>query len=248
MTSYQFLKKGNRHIRTGEVCQDHAKHMVLPNGDVAFALSDGAGSATYAKDGAICNVEGALEFLQEQGQEKLFDMEDAEIREHLLESCRQRIQAVAEELGCSDLRQFSATLLCGIISETGYVCMHIGDGAIYGSTKEQVFFNSEPENGARSNITFFTVSHDAEAHLRIDKNKDVPDEKLMYVATTDGFYATLENRGYGNPEESVLEMAGVVLKELIHDNNDLLELALEMSELEEEKTDDWSMIVITNVL
>lgn len=245
MAIYQFLKKGNRHIRTGEVCQDYAKHIRLPNDEVVFALSDGAGSAAYAKEGAVCNVEGAMSFLQEQGLDRLFEMEEAKIRDCLLETCRKHIKTTAEELECTDLRQFSATLLCGIIGKDGYVCMHIGDGAIYGSTKEKVFYSSEPENGARSNITFFTISYDAEAHLRIDKKREIPDEKVMFAVTSDGFYATLKNRGYGNPEESVLEMAGVVWQELIQDDNDLLELALEMSELEEEKADDWSLIVIT---
>ncbi len=246
VTIYEFMKKGSRHIGTGEDCQDYVKHVPLGEGVVAFALSDGAGRADYARDGAVCNVEAALDFLQEYGLERLMDMDQAECKSLLLETCLQRIQTAADERQCSDIRQFSATLLCGILGPKQYVCMHIGDGAIYGATAEQVFYNSEPENGLYSNITYFTVSEDAYEHLRVDKGWEVSNEKVLFMATSDGFYGTLEGRGYGNPEESVLEMLEVIIsKELIRSSHDLLELSLEMSEYEEEKMDDWSVIVIT---
>ena len=93
--------------------------------------------------------------------------------------------------------------------------------------------------------TYFTVNEDAFEHLHLSVVKRIEIEPAiaMIVIMSDGPHLMFKDRGYGQPEETVEEMSPFLLNGQVR-TEEMLEILLdEMTELDSEKTDDWSLLV-----
>ncbi len=128
-----------------------------------FALADGAGSAKFSAIGSkivvseFCTRLRALPLAPE--------LVSRDIIAALVRDIRERIKTEAEILGC-DVRELSATLLAGCVSEKASWFFQIGDGAIVGFKDGTYSALTWPTNGEYANSTVFVVSEDWEKHCQ----------------------------------------------------------------------------------
>lgn len=121
---------GTSHIERGKDCEDHVALGCDPQTGVAGAvLCDGAGSCTYAKEGAEAVAEAVLPTLLSMFGH-LYDMPEEHAAENLLEEARAAVRRRAGELECS-VQALSCTMLCAALAPDGrYIFFHVGDGLI----------------------------------------------------------------------------------------------------------------------
>lgn len=245
MKIFRFIRRGTAHREQGTECQDTAEYFERPDGAVILALSDGAGQAQYAKKASECNVHAVIELFQQISPDEFLQFTREEQKQKILGQCIRRIAEQAQKAGCEDLRQFSATLVFAVINSDFILTGHIGDGAIYiADTDGRICFSSGPENKESSRQTFFTVSNDAYEHLYIEAVERKVQNPAMAVLMSDGPQLMFKDRGFGDPKETVKELAPFVADGLIEDDADFGRLLDQMTELEVEKMDDWSILAV----
>ncbi|XCP85336.1 protein phosphatase 2C domain-containing protein [Roseburia hominis] len=245
MKIFRFIRKGTIHQEKGVQCQDTAEYFMQSDDMVVLALSDGASQAQYAKMASECNVRAVIELFQQIALEEFMKFSKEEQKQKVLSQCIYYIGEQARRVGCRDLRHFSATLVFVVINSRFILTGHIGDGAIYmADVAGKICFVSGPENKLSSQQTFFTVSGDAYEHFYIkivDRKEQNP---AMAVLMSDGPQLMFKDRGFGNPEETVKELLPFLVNGLVEDDVDFGRLLDQMTELEVEKLDDWSILAV----
>jgi hypothetical protein len=187
---------GSSHLAAGKLCEDFFK--LEPGNDwIVAVVSDGAGSATRAIDGAtivseeICRTFKARLSAQTCRDNIQTDTFSSWVELGAcegIESARKRCLGEIREY--ESLADFHATVVGAVmVGEDGAV-FHIGDGcaSAHRNTSsggvETIAF-SEPENGEYVNETFFFTESWWRQHLRISKICGVADEVWLM---TDGAY------------------------------------------------------------
>lgn len=183
---------GSRHEAQGIPCQDavcllqqtdqSTGHLIS-----AAVLCDGAGSASFSREGAQAVSRAAAEiltcnfsFLENSGRDKA--------RKYVLTKLQETLKAEAEKLGCMQ-RQLASTLIAVALDETArtILSVHLGDGAILGLKKDgKVVCLSRPENGRFCNETWFTTSRCAITHLNIGWDDWDVEELVAVFLSSDG--------------------------------------------------------------
>ena len=183
---------GSAHELDQTPCQDTHVVRTSPSGAwTGVVVCDGAGSAKFSKKGAEVASQNYADKLMEIAIELEQRAPGAWINDALIEGVvhiRHKLRAVA---GQDDLSHYHTTLLAVLVGPTGGVCVHIGDGAIFGgcfaeedgrSLINANWFLSEPENGEYANETYFITEAGWIKHLRIS-----PLPPLEWIAlATDG--------------------------------------------------------------
>lgn len=151
-------------------CQDRHRVLVTPGGVLIAMVSDGAGSAKYAAEGAalLCRhvVDGLAKHLG-KAKPKAVDARSLSI---VIEEGVIAARAAAEAAGKereAGLDAFHATLVGAIvIPGKGGLFFHIGDGAALAISGER-WLLSAPRNGEYADTTFFFTEADWRDNLRI---------------------------------------------------------------------------------
>lgn len=163
---------GTSHLKTDAGCQDAfaVRSIDTVEGAVLIlAVSDGAGSARAGEIGSRIAVDGIVEQAAEwlRTGRLVAEIDDAVMREWL-KGIREEIAERASEAE-SEMRDFAATLLCAILSETHSAFAQLGDGAIVVLTPELewswVFW---PMHGEYANTTYFVTDEKAVANLQFE--------------------------------------------------------------------------------
>lgn len=192
---------GSAHELDQTPCQDTHIVRTSPSGAwTCVVVCDGAGSAKFSKTGA----EIASKSFADKLMEIVIELErrdpgawinDAVITGAL--TIRQQLRDYARQ---DDLRDYHTTLLAALVGPTGGMCVHIGDGAIFGGRfheKDGVslinadWFLSEPENGEYANETYFITEAGWVKHLRISP---LPPLDWIALATDGGAALALTHR------------------------------------------------------
>ena len=175
---FRAVVTGRRHASKGQFCQDFADFRVTKD-YAAAALSDGAGGGNCSEYGAIMNVDSFLSCCED-------NIPSAQFKELLLDSIEQAHEKLISGKP-EDAIQAYATMMGVYLRDGRLLCLHIGDGMIYGRKHDgSIECISDAENFYVSNRTFFTIESDADQHLF---TKEIPagdyDRLLMM---TDGVY------------------------------------------------------------
>lgn len=188
----QAYEIGKLHISRNMVCQDRTFYKEA-NGVKVIALADGAGSKSKSEIGAELVCEKACELFSVKFIDYLLFFEDektnqAKHKKNMMSLSKEIISFLMTVLKEKALEmniaveELSSTLLFFAIKDNHYIMGHIGDGVIAGLYNENNAYRvkviSEPENGERSNITYFVPDTNAVEHLhlqagRIDNLKGV---------------------------------------------------------------------------
>jgi hypothetical protein len=147
-------------------CQDRCACVTLAGGGIVAAVSDGAGSAEFAEEGAEIAVNTIVAALSESVIEATTDF--AELVRCAAIAAREAVLAHATERNVP-ARQFASTLLAVISTEHGSGAVQIGDGVIIVSQVANewgwVFW---PQRGEYANTTRFLTEEDALAKLEVE--------------------------------------------------------------------------------
>ncbi|MBQ1397162.1 MAG: protein phosphatase 2C domain-containing protein [Clostridia bacterium] len=175
---FRAVVTGRRHASKGQYCQDFADYAVT-DAYTAASLSDGAGGGNCSEYGALMNVSSFLLCCENHIPQEQF-------KELLLDSIEQAHEKLIEGKPEEAIQAY-ATMMGVYIREGKLLCLHIGDGMIYGRRRSgKIECISDAENYYVSNRTFFTIESDADEHLFVKMlNADDYDRVLMM---TDGVY------------------------------------------------------------
>ena len=179
-------QQGKSHITYDTPCQDNVSTL-SKNEIYTIALADGAGSRNLSHFGSeivtrmTCeiltnNFYEIVTMLEKKGlseEDYLANLE--ETRKKIINTIKKPLEEKASQLE-SELGDLASTLLFASKHNDLYIVGHIGDGVIGGLYKTlkgyEVKVLSHPENGEKSNITFFLTGNDAVEHFRIKAFKD----------------------------------------------------------------------------
>jgi len=179
---------GSSHVASRTPCQDRCAGSLVRSkdgGEVFVAVvSDGAGSALHAEAGAEFACASLLASATEDVEESSdFDrIGDERVRTWFM-AVRAALLARARDAD-AEVRDFAATAMIAMASETQALCAAIGDGAIVvrraaGEPFEVALW---PEAGEYANQTFFVTDETAPERIAIRRYDAVCD----VVAFSDG--------------------------------------------------------------
>jgi len=176
---------GTSHVQSGKDCEDSNHFEILNNGqenEIAIGfVSDGAGSAKFAKQAAIRAVQEAVSISIQ------YIEDEVEIEEKHLVALVERIYDIFRIESAAinvPLNEFSCTLL-GFITLPHKSCfLQIGDGAIVRNDGSGHFtYIWWPQNGEYQNTTSFIVDDANVRNLQVKIIHEKIDEIGMF---TDG--------------------------------------------------------------
>jgi len=161
---------GTSHIKSGTECQDRAacvEYKGQGNRTLVAVVSDGAGSAKFSSIGSSLVVRSfagsVVAYLRSGGSVEGITADAVRI---WLDEIRDKIAAAARNRD-SEPREFAATLVAAIISESGAIVCHIGDGACVIRRHAQAEWEvpSWPAHGEYASSTYF-VTDDPQPNLQ----------------------------------------------------------------------------------
>jgi hypothetical protein len=164
---FYYSSIGSSHVRNDIPCQDSSK--VVYRKDIYFGcISDGAGSAKYARLASRDTVNHAIKYLRvlyfsKYFQNKLslyFEYQDTSIIQcfrDFLESCYYKIRCSSVRRKHS-IKDYSCTLLGFIKHPNWTITFQLGDGFIVSRTLEEYQLHFIPAKGEYKNSTYFTNS------------------------------------------------------------------------------------------
>lgn len=207
---FRAVVTGRRHASKGMYCQDFADFRVTDD-YVAAALSDGAGGGNCSEYGAIMNVKTFLSCCAD-------DIPQGQFKELLLDSIEQAHEKLIDGKP-EDAIQAYATMMGVYLRGGNLICLHIGDGMIYGRKKDgSIECVSDAENYYVSNRTFFTIESDADEHLYMKVLNAGDYDRLLMM--TDGVY-----NGYSDNKDERAAFFSGIFNESDRDDFDETDLA-----------------------
>lgn len=234
----QYLGRGILHEQNGAPCQDSVLARRLRNGLTVLALADGAGSAEYARLAARINCGSMVSFFGAMKTEEEFraflELPQRLQVAFLLSYCRSDILRHMRRKNCRDAAEFSATLLFCVIGQDNVLTGHLGDGGLYCMGQGSMLVSGADNIQGRSNATYFTVSRDAPAHLRLECFRRSDVEALLL--TSDG---TAKLFADPSVPATLLQAAGGELRS----SRDLGEALKQLSWAPLLRMDDWSVLL-----
>lgn len=167
---------GTSHIKTKKPCQDACNCNIFHTTDgetvLIAVVSDGAGSAIFAEVGASIVCSSVMnyfgQFIQNNASQNIEETFLVSTIKQWLVSVQDLIAIRAEEEGCT-IRDFAATVLCGIIGKAWAAFFQVGDGAIVVSNNEYIIDDKQdkyswvfwPQKGEYENTTYFVTNSEA---------------------------------------------------------------------------------------
>ena len=138
----------------------------------------------------------------------------------------------------------AATLLFVVMDERHILIGHLGDGGIFCVDDGKMVYASAPDNrNGVSNRTYFTVSPDADRHLRLHTLDRTQTPVRNILLTSDGAYHALKEY-YGSAEPTVLEMIELVKKGEVADAAGLRSVLSQIALAPIQRMDDWSVLLV----
>lgn len=194
---FQCAETGRRHRLGGMNGQDRIFVHHTPEVD-AVCLSDGAGSAAYAEEGAeLVTRETAMLLTEYFGP--LFECNDGgSAKEWLLSKLWKRLETLRQELDC-DLWDLSATLLAVAVRGDDYLLLQIGDGVIGYADRKGLRPATDPRHEDAMDTTTFVVSKDVLQRMHLSKGTSA--DISGFILMSDGSARTLyeEQKGIFHP-------------------------------------------------
>lgn len=179
---------GRIHRQAKKKSQDVVAWSPPTDNFICMAMADGAGSAAFARDGAIATTVAARDILCEAGA-AIFEREPADIAQWLIDGIQQKLALKAEANHC-EVSDYACTLLFFATDGKRLVCGNLGDGCVgcHNSPSD----GSEPvstvllppEHGQYKNESFFVTTPGIHSHLRILQTDFQPGS--VYALMTDG--------------------------------------------------------------
>lgn len=196
---------GQSHISNNLPCQDHHSILQTENGWVIATVCDGAGSAIHGGDGAQLFSNKFSQSLISLAEKIDNGSPGQWINDYIVESILNIRTHLRETKHVSNLNDWHTTLLAVLLGESGGLCVHIGDGAIFGGQLkpyddminiiDHKYYISSPENGEYSNETYFVTEGIWTKHLRISP---LPALDWIALATDGGCSLCLNNQSLLN--------------------------------------------------
>jgi len=176
---------GTSHMETNTPCQDHylTREVTTSHGAVVLiaVVSDGAGSAVCAEDGAneVCAAIVGIVTETLDKYDHLEDIGDVHVRSWFA-AARERLRILA----CKsehEIRDYSATAIVAVVGDKSSVYAHVGDGgAVIRQAQNQDFSVAVwPESGEYANETFFVTDPNVAEHVNITRLGCVDDVILF---------------------------------------------------------------------
>ena len=189
---------GQSHLASGAPCQDAFGIQEVPGAGAAWlaaAVSDGAGSALHAREGARTVVRALL-----QAAAGACDLPDEAVATQWLASARDSIAALASAREAT-MRDFAATLVFALVAEDATVLVHVGDGAAVIDGPNGWEVASWPANGEYAGTTYF-VTDDPGPRIALTR-MDRPVNALALFS--DGLERLLINTSAGTLNTTMLD-------------------------------------------
>lgn len=149
---------GKKHVTNNISCQDFGLVKALSDEKVIGVISDGAGCALHAKEGARLACETSVEFLtkhQKFFEDVLTNEKISTIFQNLVAEIRQKLKKK------KDLKSYAATLLIFVATKQGVATLQIGDGFIVIKSKDNSYqLACVPQQENYINATSFITDED----------------------------------------------------------------------------------------
>ena len=165
---------GTRHMRNGEVCQDHSCHLQMPriSGDtLVAAVADGMGSARLGGPGAHAASEAAATAASLLLWERRAETPAPERMESLLYASMLAARLTLEEKAAEEgapLEDLATTLLLMVHTRGMIATAQVGDGAAVASTQRGEYRTlATPQRGEYANETTPITTKRALHHCQI---------------------------------------------------------------------------------
>jgi hypothetical protein len=243
--------RGPAHEATGQPCQDFFAIEVCKDWVVAV-VSDGAGSADRAADGArivsheIC---GALSgFLNDSSRSGALGADLCSGVEGVLIGGieRARQHCLDEAHAGQTLRSFHATLVGAVVGNTGGVLFHLGDGGGSAHRRtttglETICF-SEPENGEYINETFFFTHERWREHLRLTTISGPVD--AVWLMTDGAYELMVPPKQRQLREVTEREIDRLVFEEGERSKSDVISAILSSPQATARNDDDKTLVIV----
>lgn len=239
----KFLGKGLYHEKIGIDCQDYAKFVFADNGNVILVLSDGCSSSYFAKESAQANVNAIIELFTKISLKEFFEQYPLDSHsEMIISACKDKLNEIKNETGCSRDEELCATLLFAVADEEKIFVGHIGDGFVCGVDENgKASIVSYPDNGITSSHTYFTIMSRAKEYLRL-RVADIAEVKQILLCS-DGPYAMFKDMDKSNPKKPAESFLAELKKENVRTDSDLEYRIFENITDVSQIFDDWSMLV-----
>jgi hypothetical protein len=163
--------RGTSHERTGIPRQDAFRCLAANDGANLIAIvCDGAGSASHGGQGATLASrrlsQSLVAYLRSSG-----GLPDDSLVSEWIDETRDQIGEVARRYNLAP-RDFATTLVIAAVTPTCSLCVHVGDGAAVGRSREtgEWIALSWPEHGEYASTTFF-LTDEPEARVRISRSE-----------------------------------------------------------------------------
>ncbi len=175
---------GRSHDVQGVPCQDAHAYRVLEDGTLLVAVADGAGSAARAQEGAQNAVLCALAWLADALEMEAPDDVDAwrALMSDTFAVTREVIAAIADDAD-TPLREYSATLMCVVVTDVWLVVGQIGDGIVVTEDRGELSVAVMPQRGEYANESAFLTMSALSDYVAIEVNARPPE---ALAVTTDG--------------------------------------------------------------
>ena len=175
---------GRTHDVQGVPCQDAHAYRVLEDGTLLVAVADGAGSAERAQDGAQNAVLCALAWLADALEEGTPDDADGwrALMADTFTVTREVIAAIADEAD-TPLREFSATLMCVVVTDIWLIVGQVGDGIVVTEDRGELSVVVRPQRGEYANESAFLTMSNLLDYVAIEVTGRPPE---AVAVTTDG--------------------------------------------------------------
>ena len=181
--------RGSSHEVNGSICQDiiHVEALGPERDILIIAISDGAGSASHADEGAKIVVEEWVAFSKNliannpQPATVISDIDRKDI-ENLMLAIQARVteSSTRHQVNPSE---YSATMLGAIVHSRGGVVAQVGDGCWVLRSNDVLACASWPQGGEFVGQTVFATSKSASDFIQL---ATLPPEFDMLVGFTDG--------------------------------------------------------------
>jgi Protein phosphatase 2C len=242
--------RGAAHEATGQPCQDRFAIGVGEDWVVAI-VSDGAGSAARAFDGARIVSEQLCrqlsDFLKDNHRSDVLAADLASrVKGVLIEGIERARQCCVDEAGAGEkLRSFHATIVGAVVLNTAGVLFHLGDGGASAHRRtatglETICF-SAPENGEYANETFFFTQDDWRQHLRLT---EIPGPADAVWLMTDGAYELMVPPRQRQLREVTEREIDSMVFEGGRSNLDVLSAILSSSQAATRNDDDKTLVIV----
>jgi len=186
---------GTSHVARAMPCQDAHAGVLLADGTMLLAVTDGAGSARLSAEGATHAAQVVIGWVASELAAGHPETEDAW---HLLlcdamDRTRVALEDLAAEMDGVAVRELATTLLLAVVTPVTVATLQVGDGAIVLRAGNELQVLSPPAVGEYVNETTFVTSADAAERVLTTVRASEPVDGLAMF--TDGVqFLAIETR------------------------------------------------------